>query len=433
MQIAVFGLGYVGTVCATCFADLGHTVVGVDVSREKVDLLNSGRSPIIEPQVADLAQRAVAERRLRATLDPQDAIHEADLSFICVGTPSLPGGGQDRQYIRRVAEDIGRSLAGRTRYCGIVIRSTVIPGTVEEVVAPAVRKFAKGAPFGVASNPEFLREGTAVDDFLHPPYTLIGASDPRLVEMLRTLYAAIDAPIEVADVRVAEMLKFVNNSFHALKVVFANEVGTVCKALDVDSHTLMELFVRDRKLNISEKYLRPGFAFGGSCLPKDVRALDQLARSRDLELPVVGAIMRSNELHVRRAVRMVEEAEGSPVGVLGIAFKPGTDDLRESPVVELAETLIGRGYDVRIYDPSVNLALLTGSNKRFMEEQIPHLAKLLTESAEELVAQCNTVVLGYDDPRFVQALDGRAPGCRIIDLAGVSAGAFSGSYSGIAW
>ena len=433
MQIAVFGLGYVGTVCATCFADLGHTVVGVDVSPEKVDLLNSGKSPIIEPQVADLAQRAVAARRLRATLDPQDAIREADLTFICVGTPSLPGGGQDRQYIQRVAEDIGRGLAGRTRYCGIVIRSTVIPGTVEEVVAPAVRKFAKGAPFGVASNPEFLREGTAVDDFLHPPYTLIGSSDPTLVKLLRTLYATIDAPIEVADVRVSEMLKFVNNSFHALKVVFANEVGTVCKALEVDSQAAMELFVRDRKLNISEKYLRPGFAFGGSCLPKDVRALDHLARSRDLDLPVLSGIMRSNELHVRRAIRMVEEAGGNRVGVLGVAFKAGTDDLRESPVVEVAETLIGRGYDVRIYDPSVNLALLTGSNKKFMEDQIPHLARLMTASAEELVAGSDTIVVGYDTACFRDALAQRPPDSRVVDLADIRNGPERGDYAGIAW
>lgn len=433
MQIAVFGLGYVGTVCSACLADLGHSVVGVDVSEEKVDRLRQGLSPVVEPGLQDLIGQGVASGRLRATLDPQEAMDGAELAFICVGTPSLPSGGQDRQYVERVASDIGRTLGGRDDYCGVVMRSTVLPGTMEGLVRAHISQHAGATPFGVASNPEFLREGSAIDDFYHPPYTVIGTSDARLAEMLGQLYAPIDAPILTVDTPVAEMLKFVSNTYHALKVAFANEVGAVCKALELDSHAVTDLFIRDTKLNISSKYLRPGFAFGGSCLPKDVRALSHIGRSNELELPLLNSIMRSNELHVGRAVRMIEEAGSKSVGVLGIAFKPGTDDLRESPMVTLCETLLGRGYDLKICDPSVNVALLTGSNKQYIEAQVPHLTRLLLEDPAEVVRQSDSVVISYDIPAFRKAVAEHGAASFVIDLAGVDGVGENAGYTGIAW
>ncbi len=436
LRIAVFGLGYVGTVCAGCLADLGHTVVGVDVAQVKVDMLNSGQSPVLEPGLTDSLQRAVQAGRLRATTNAFEAVAATDLAFVCVGTPSLPNGGQDLTYISRVAGGIGQALRERKAFYGVVIRSTVLPGSTEEVVAKAVEAESGscvGERFAVASNPEFLREGTALADFHSPPFTIVGTSDERLRQMLEAIYREIDAPFLVTEVRAAEMVKLASNAFHAAKIVFANEVGTLCKEFGVDGRVVMDLFVQDRKLNVSDKYLRPGFAFGGSCLPKDLRALSRFGRIRDAEVPMLDAVLRSNEVHIRRAIRMVEETGKRSVGLLGLTFKPGTDDLRESPVVELAQTLLGRGHQLRIYDPYLNLARLTGANKRFIDGQIPHLAELLVPTAEEAVRASEVVVVAYDAEEFRPAIAALNGAHRLIDLAGVARQAGLAGYEGIAW
>lgn len=435
-RIAVFGLGYVGSVCAACLADLGHEVVGVDVVEAKVDSLNDGCSPVLEPGLSDAIRRGRESGRLRATCDPTDAVASSDLAFICVGTPSLANGDHDLSHLRRVSQDIGRALAGRPGYYGVVVRSTVLPGSVEGVVAPALERASGRRLFedlGVASHPEFLREGSAISDFLNPPFGVVGTNDPILGEMLRDIHRKIEAPFLVTEVRVAEMLKLVSNAFHALKVVFANEVGTLCKQFDVDSREMMNLFVQDRKLNISERYLRPGFAFGGSCLPKDLRALSRIGRRCDVELPLLDGILRSNELHVRRAVHLVEQTGQNRVGLLGMTFKAGTDDLRESPVVEVAQVLLGRGYELRIYDPLLKLSRLTGANKQFIETHIPHLSRLLVQSPEEVVDSSQVVVVAYEAEEFRSALAAMNGEHHLIDLAGIDRTNSAAGYEGIAW
>ena len=435
-RVAVFGLGYVGTVTAACLADLGHTVVGVDIAEAKVEAVNAGAAPVVERGLNELIRSAVDAGRLSATTDGAEAVRRSDLAFVCVGTPSRPSGDHDVSFLGRVAAEIGAALRGRKDYFGLVIRSTVLPGTTEAVVAPVLAEASgldAGRDFGVAHNPEFMREGTAVEDFRHPPFTVVGTADERLREMLRKLYRRIDAPFLATDLRVAETLKLVSNAFHAVKVVFANEVGTVCKALGVDAREVMDLFVQDTKLNISPKYLRPGFAFGGSCLPKDVRALTSLGRQHHSEIPLLDAIVRSNELHIRRAVQMVEQGGRKTVGLLGLVFKPGTDDLRESPVVELAQTLLGRGFDLRIYDPYLNMARLSGANRRFIDRQIPHLTRLLAASADAVVQASEVVVVGYDAPEFRTALAAANGNHRIIDLAGVPGDGRAAAYEGIGW
>jgi GDP-mannose 6-dehydrogenase len=419
-RIAVFGLGYVGGVCASCLADLGHEVIGVDVVAAKVDLLNSGQSPVLEAGLNESIQRGIEAGRLRATSDAADAVANSELAFICVGTPSLPNGDHDLEYLRRVADIIGRALGGRVAHYGVVGRITVLPET-------------SGQVFGVASNPEFLREGAAIADFRNPPFTVVGTSDARLRDMLRETYRKIEAPFFATEIRVAEILKLVCNAFHAVKIVFANEVGTLCKEFGVDSRAVMDLFVQDRKLNVSEKYLRPGFAFGGSCLPKDLRALSRIGRRCDAELPLLDSVLRSNELHVHRAVRLVESTGDRKVAVLGLTFKPGTDDLRESPVVELAQTLLGRGYELQIYDPHLNVARLTGANKRFIDQRIPHLSRLLVKSAEEAVRASEIVVVAYEADEFRAAVASMNGSHHLIDLAGIDATASAAGYEGIAW
>lgn len=437
MRVAVFGLGYVGTVCAGCLADVGHSVVGVDVVPSKVELVNAGRSPVLEAGLAECVQRGVGAGRLRATGDAPEAVGATEIAMVCVGTAGLPNGDHDLRYLRRVCEGIGHALRERPGdWYGIVVRSTVLPGTIEQVVIPTIEG-ASGLrcprDFGVASNPEFLRESTAIDDFLHPPLTVVGAADPRMRAALERLYQPIQAPVIMTEIRTAEALKLVSNAFHAMKIVFANEIGTLCKALGVDGRAVMELFVRDRKLNVSAAYLRPGFAFGGSCLPKDVRALARLARRSETDLPLLEAVLRSNELHVRRAVRMVEESGARRVALLGLTFKPGTDDLRESPTVELAQVLLGRGYELRIYDPFLDLARLTGANKRYIDEQIPHLSKLLVSSPEAAVDDSQVVVVGYAAPEFRPALAALNGDHRVIDLAGMDGDSGTAGYEGIAW
>ena len=419
MRVAVFGLGYVGCVSAACLARRGHDVVGVDVNTEKVEMVGSGRSPVLEPGLPELVAEQVAEGRLTATVDVAAALADADLSMISVGTPSTHAGGQDLRALERVAEAIGEGLPRGGRHHTVVVRSTVLPGTTEEVVEPRVRAAsgrASGDPtLGIAVNPEFLREGSAIADFDAPPKTVVGQIDAASGDAVAALYEGIAAPVFRLPLRVAEMVKFADNAFHALKIAFANEIGVLARESGIDSHELMSVFVADRKLNISEAYLRPGFAFGGSCLPKDLRALVRAGREADLELPLLESILPANERHLERTLDVVLRLGHRRVGLLGLAFKPGIDDLRESPLVELAERLLGKGYDLKIYDRAVSLSRLVGANREYMLEHLPHLSELLVESPEEVLEHAEVCIVGAASPEAVDAL-AAVGGRHVVDL-----------------
>jgi GDP-mannose 6-dehydrogenase len=405
--VSVFGLGYVGAVSVACLAERGHEVVGVDVNPTKVGMIGDGKSPIIEPGLEELLARGVAEGRIAATTDAVAAVRDTQISLVCVGTPSRANGSLDLAYVERVSEEIGAGLAAKDGYHVVVARSTMLPGSTEEaVVRPLERTSDKrcGSDFGVCFNPEFLREGTSIRDFYDPPFTVIGADDTRAADAVKELYAAIDAPLHVVPVREAEMLKYACNAFHGLKVAFANEIGNVCKQQAIDSHKVMELFCRDEKLNLSPYYLKPGFAFGGSCLPKDLRALLHHARSHDTSVPVLESILPSNDRQIDVAYQMIAATGGRRVGVLGFSFKAGTDDLRESPMVALIERLIGKGYQLAVYDRNVALANLVGANRAYIEREIPHIAQLITSSMDELLGRSDVIVVGNRDPDFAGAL-----------------------------
>ena len=389
MRISIFGLGYVGCVTAACLAKAGHTVFGVDVNPDKVAMINSGESPVIEPGLGELVEAVVTSGRLRATVCVDEAVKDCDLAMICVGTPSGRNGQIDTTAIERVAEDIAGAIEGRTEPFTVVLRSTVLPGTTETVLAKLLPKSVS-----LAVNPEFMREGTSIADFERPPMTLVGSEDDRAVANLRRLYEQVDAPFVQTSVKVAEMTKYVSNAFHALKICFANEIGDLCESLDVDPHEVTRTFLMDHKLNISEAYLRPGFAFGGSCLPKDLRALMHVARRSDVRVPLLAAIDPSNEHQIRRGIDAVVSTRKKRVGVVGLAFKSGTDDLRESPMVTLVETLIGKGCAVRIFDPNVRLASLVGANRRYIEKEIPHISSLMCDDIEALIDHAEVVVIG---------------------------------------
>ena len=362
MRISLFGLGYVGTVTAGCLAHGGHQVIGVDPVGSKVDLINSGKSPIIEADIGEILAAAVKSGRLRATSDQEQAIRDSELSLVCVGTPSEPNGNLDTTFIKRVSELIGQALKKKSTRHTVVIRSTVLPGTMRRLIIPVLEEFSgrkAGIDFGICNNPEFLREGSAVRDFNAPPKTVIGELERESGDLVASLYAHLDAPLIRTDLETAEMVKYTDNSWHALKIGFANEIGNLCKSSGIDGHLVMEIFSKDLKLNISPAYLRPGFAFGGSCLPKDLRALAYHAKTHDLQLPILTSILTSNDLQIFRAFQMIQEKGSMRVGVLGFSFKAGTDDLRESPMIEVIERLIGKGYDVRIFDNR------TGSLLRF--------------------------------------------------------------------
>ena len=387
MRISIFGLGYVGCVTAACLARNGHEVIGVDVNPEKAAMINAGTSPIVEPGLGDLVASMVGTGRLRATQSVDQAVNSSDLAMICVGTPSGRSGQIDVTAIQRVAEDIGRAVNGR-EYT-VILRSTVIPGTTERVLVPAL-----GSSVAVAVNPEFMREGSSIADFEHPPMTLVGCSDDHTAAKLRAIYEQIDAPFVRTEVKVAEMTKYVSNAFHALKICFANEIGDVCESLGVNPHEVIRTFLIDRKLNVSEAYLRPGFAYGGSCLPKDLRAITHAARRADIEIPLLSSIQTSNEHQIHRGIDSVLSARKKRIGVVGLAFKPGTDDLRESPMVSLVETLIGKGCSVRIFDRNVSLAALVGANRRYIEKEIPHISSLMCDELETLVEHSEVIVIG---------------------------------------
>ena len=438
MRVSVFGLGYVGCVSAASFAGDGHEVVGVDVNGDKVASINAGCSPIVEPGLEDLLGECVAAGRLRATTDTADAIRSTDVSLLCVGTPSRKNGSLDLQYLERVSEEVGRALRDKPDYHVIVVRSTVLPGTTHSIVIPALeresgKKYGDG--FGVSVNPEFLREGTALKDFRRPPLTLVGHNHAADASGTIALYQAIDAPLVSTSIRVAEMMKYTSNTWHALKVVFANEIGNLCKKLDVDSHEVMDIFCRDEKLNLSPYYLKPGFAFGGSCLPKDVRALQYRAKEVDVELPLISQILPSNKAQIQQALDQVLETGKKNVGLLGFSFKAGTDDLRESPIVILAEALLGKGASLKIYDKNVSMAKLVGANKDYIVTQIPHLSSLLCNTIDEVISGSEVIVVGNQAPEFSQAVMTCRPDQIVIDLVRlpIDASLMKADYRGICW
>lgn len=437
MRISVFGLGYVGTVSAGCLAASGHTVWGVDVNEDKVASINSGSAPIVEPDISDYIAKGQKQGLLKATVSSAEGILNTDVSFICVGTPSQANGSLDLTHLKQVCEDIGVTLQNKKSSHTIIFRSTTLPGTTEEVAIPILEKHS-GKTIGdglfVCYNPEFLREGTSVKDYYHPPKIVIGERNSGEGDAVEEIYAGIKAPTIRTSIRAAEMVKYSDNAFHALKVTFANEIGNMCKKLGIDSHAVMDIFCQDTKLNLSKVYLKPGFAFGGSCLPKDLRALSYQAKRTDVDVPVLNAILQSNASHIKGVIQRIVGLGKKRVGFLGMTFKPDTDDLRESPLVEVIETLLGKGFQVKIYDRNVATSRLIGANKRFVEEHIPHLASLLVERAEDVVDASQVVVVGYTSAEFFPALKSMRADQWIIDLARIEGReSFTASYDGICW
>jgi GDP-mannose 6-dehydrogenase len=393
--------------------------VGVDVSPDKVASLNEGRSPIVEKGLDELIRENVTNGRLRATTSTAEAVKDTDLSLICVGTPSRKNGSLDLTYLERVADQIGQALRAKDGYHIVCVRSTVLPGTTHDVVIPALERTSGrnyGTGFGVTINPEFLREGTAIHDFRNPPLTLVGHNYASDAEPTQALYANVKAPMVATTIRTAEMIKYASNTWHALKVTFANEIGNLCKRLEIDSHEVMDIFCRDEKLNLSSYYLKPGFAFGGSCLPKDVRAMQYRAKEVDLEMPVIESILASNQLQIRHALDEILDTGKKHVGLLGFSFKAGTDDLRESPIVILAEALLGKGYQLCIYDRNVSVARLVGANKDYINKQIPHLSSLLCDTIQDVIDKSDVIVVGNQSPEFAEAVRSARADQIIVDL-----------------
>lgn len=438
MRISVFGLGYVGAVSLACLARDGHDVIGVDLDPHKLDLIRSGRSPIVEEGIQELMRKVVDSGKVRVTTDAAEAIRDSDLTFVCVGTPSSPNGSQDLSAIRRVTMEIGRALRETGRHHTIVLRSTAQPGTVEELFRPTLEEHSgrkSDRDFAVCFQPEFLREGTSIKDYDNPPVTIVGARDPAATERLREVFGHLPCEFAVTSIGVAELMKYACNAFHALKITFANEMGRISQSVGVDARQVMELVCKDTRLNISKAYMKPGFAFGGSCLPKDLRAMNYLGKMRDLTLPMMGSLMGSNRAHIDHALSMVMVPGVRRVSLLGLSFKPGTDDLRESPLVAVAERLIGKGYELRIYDPHVNASRLIGANKRFIQETIPHFESLMVNSCADAIAHAQAVVVSVTDPEVVQALSSHSKDdLGIVDLAGLPREKLKcARYNGICW
>ncbi|UCF70154.1 MAG: UDP-glucose/GDP-mannose dehydrogenase family protein [candidate division WOR-3 bacterium] len=434
MNISVFGLGYVGCVSLGCLAQDGHTVIGVDTNREKVRLINLGKATIIEAKIDKIIDEQHRQNKIRATNDYRDAVLESDVSIVCVGTPATEHGRLNLDYIFNVATQIGCVLKEKSSYHVVVIRSTVPPGTnasVGEIIEQtSERKKNKG--FSVISNPEFMREGSAVDDYYEPAMIVIGGDNDRASKMVKQLYKNIDAPIVETSIEVAEIIKYVNNSFHALKIAFANEIGNICKKLNIDSHEVMDVFCKDDKLNISPSYFKPGFAFGGSCLPKDLEALRTLARDNYLSSPVLEAIKMSNENQKEIAYKIIESKGLRNIGMIGLSFKPGTDDLRFSPTVELVEKLIGKGYHLRIYDSNVYISKLTGTNRAYIEKHIPHLSQLITDNLSEVIRESEVLVVSHDHGDLRKVLKAHTKKI-VVDLVRISGYWLWKNYEGICW
>lgn len=439
MNISVFGLGYVGAITSAVFAKEGHRVIGVDVNASKVDAINNGHSPIVEAGLNELIGEGRESGRLSATANAEEAVLSTDLTIISVGTPSTMAGGLKLDYVIRTCLAIGHALDKKDAFHTVVIRSTLLPGSLMSCVIPALERGSRkkaGVDFGVAINPEFLREGTGIKDFYDPPFTLIGELDQQSGDLVAELYRNVPGEVVRTDLETAEMVKYVSNAFHALKISFANEIGSLCKVMGLDSHKVMDIFLKDTKLNISPRYLRPGFAFGGSCLPKDLRAILYLARHNDVRLPVLEAILPSNELQVQNAVKMIMRDPRRRVGLIGLSFKPGTDDLRESPLVELVETLIGKGVSVKIYDENLNLSRLIGANKEFIERTIPHISALMVASADEVIDHSDVIVIAHElrngTNRLTELL---RPNQLVIDFVRVGSDKqeMPAEYQGISW
>ncbi len=436
MRISIFGMGYVGAVCSACLAEAGHDVIGVDISTLKVDLINRGKSPVVEPGLDELLNQQILNGRLRATSDTVAAVLDSDLTMICVGTPSKKNGDLDLQYVEEVCAGIGAALAKKSTWHTVVVRSTVLPGTVNAVVVPALDAASgkvAGVDFGVAVNPEFLRESTAIRDYLEPPMTVIGEINERSGDALAQLYADLPAPLVRRPIEVAEMVKYACNAWHATKITFANEIGAIAKAAGVDGRSVMNILCLDRKLNLSPYYMRPGFAFGGSCLPKDLRALTYRAGQLDVESPLLSSILRSNKAQIEKAVDIVASFGKRRIGLLGLSFKAETDDLRESPLVELAETLIGKGYELSIYDRNVEYARVHGANRDYINARIPHVSSLLKSDIEEVIAGSEVMVLGNRDFQFADVLSRLNGEHHAVDLVGFMGEVSTERSQGICW
>ncbi|MBR5110232.1 MAG: UDP-glucose/GDP-mannose dehydrogenase family protein [Clostridia bacterium] len=435
MNISIFGLGYVGCVGAACLAKLGHHVIGNDISENKVRLINEGKPTIIEADIDELVKEGRESGRLEASMDIQYVVDKSDISFICVGTPSGKQGHLNLDYIYNVARQIGKAIRHKESFHIVAIRSTVLPGTnkrVGEIIAEASGK-QRGRDFTVVSNPEFLREGTSVEDYINPPLTLIGTDSEDAEKTFRELYKDIHGEFIATDIEVAEIMKYVNNTYHALKIVFANEVGNICKSLGIDSHKVMEIFCKDRQLNISPYYFKPGFAYGGSCLPKDCKALRTLAHDHYVKTPVINAIDPSNELQKKIAMDIIESKGRKSIGILGLSFKAGTDDLRNSPIVDVAEVLYGKGYDVRIYDRNVRVSQLTGTNADFIQAKLPRLYQIITDDLDEICQACDVLVVTNKEKEFAD-LPEKYPHKCIVDLVRqFKALDYEGNYEGISW
>jgi GDP-mannose 6-dehydrogenase len=437
MIISIFGLGYVGMVSMGCLSKLGHRVIGIDINKDKVDLINEGKSPIIEKQLGELISEHHRKGLISATQDVPEAVINSDVSFICVGTPSTPNGHLDMDAVYRMAHNLGEAIITKDRFHVVAIRSTVMPGTNEEVTRIIEEISGKKAnvDFAVVSNPEFLREGSAVKDYFCPPYTLLGSQCTPAIDMMKHVYEGIDAPMVVAEIGVAEMIKHINNAFHALKITFANEVGNICKKIGVDSHKLMDVFCMDTRLNLSSYYLKPGFAYGGSCLPKDLKALSTMAHDLYLRCPVIENIDLSNELQKDIVLNQIIDFGKQKIGFLGLSFKAGTDDLRHSPVVDVLEKLLGKGFDVRIYDRNINLSQLIGANRDFIMQRIPFIGKFITGDVRTVLRHSEVLVIVNNEREFMDILPQVNQGTIIYDLVNLDRNINSDevSYSGIAW
>lgn len=436
-NISVFGMGYVGIVLSACLADNGHNVIGVEINPAKVKMINEGYSPIIEEGISELVKAVVDKEKLNCVQDSQTAVHASDVSFVCVGTPSRPNGSINLAYLQRVSREIGAALATKSEYHLVVVRSTILPGTMEEMVIPLLEDASgkqAGRDFGVCFNPEFLREGSSIKDFYDPPYTIIGCTDKKAAKMLGELFSMLQAPLYEVPMKVAEMVKYANNTFHAVKVIFANEIGNISKQQGVDSHIVMDLVCKDTKLNLSPYYMKSGFAFGGSCLPKDLRAILYHSRRLDLHLPMLESILPSNEKQVDIAYNMIARIGSRKVGVLGFSFKEGTDDLRESPMVELIEQLIGKGFQIKVHDRFVSLANLQGANRAYIESTIPHISSLMVESVDDVLEDCDVVVIGNKSPEYKDVFEKLRDDQIMIDLVRIVGEKTTGDqYQGIAW
>ncbi len=436
MKISIFGLGYVGTVSAGCLATDGHSVIGVDPNKTKVDLINQGTSPIVEKDIGEMIATVVKNNLLRATLDVRDAVMNSNISLVCVGTPSQLNGNLDLSHVRKVCEQIGAAIKEKSAFHVVVARSTMLPGSMRTVVIPALESYSgkkAGVDFGVCNNPEFLREGTAVFDYYNPPKTVIGETDTKAGELLMQLYTKMTAPLIRTEVETAEMVKYADNTWHAVKVAFANEIGNLCKAEGIDGHKVMEIFCQDTKLNLSPYYMKPGFAFGGSCLPKDVRALMYKGKSLDMELPLINAILPSNQRQIEKGINMIVNKGYRKIGILGFSFKAGTDDLRESPLVAVIEYLLGKGYELKLYDRNVSLAALTGANQDYILNHIPHISKLMASSMNEVLDFAETIVIGNGATEFCNVPNELKSGQVVVDLVRIVPKLSGENYDGICW